>query len=1485
MTPRRGGEASKFGSRYEGTWTVRQLFEVLFERARSLTVESAGEAGKGVEFVLELADGVVEAHQVKRQRGSANSWTLRALEGEGVLRDAAAHVEAGREFHFVSMLPSRRLDRLSDRARRSADLQQFIDGLLDGKEIQDDFNYLSSEVWDSPQHAWEILRGIRARWPDEREIRDTNAAFAGVLLEGAQPSLAPLGLGDLIANNLALPLTIDSVAERLGDYDLRLDPLAQRSDVSSVIGSLTRGWREGIAAEMFDPAIPRSETTELVESLQAEQRLIVASGNAGEGKSGVLYQVVGRLSEEGWPVMAFRLDRLQPFVSPLALGGQLGLPGSPAAALAAVAGESPALLLIDQLDAVSLASGRMPSSFDGVAELLREAAAFPQVRVLLACRQFDIDNDNRLRALVAKDGEAEQFKIGLLSEEQVQKALAGLGVAPRQLEARQMELLRSPLHLVLLSAVLEEDEALSFATTKDLFDLFWESKARACRRHREPPPRFTEVIDALVDSMSAGQRLAVPVAELDSDDLIDDADVLASEHVLVRDGRQVAFFHEAFFDYAFARRWIRRGESLVEFLVGGEQELFRRAQARQVLSHLRDEDAQRFTSELGEVLTSEEVRFHIKDVVLGLIGSLPDPTHEEWRVVEELLWGNLEFKSRIWSNLRTVGWFDRLLTEGKLREWLASEDDALRGRAVEVIGSAAKERPDQAAELLEPHSSDQGFPPALLWVTRFADLGRSRALFDLVLEAVRAGQFEGRNHELWLDAHGLGVEKPDWAIELLRAFFAERPNRLEIDTAGKVIDLGSRDHGLLELISESSPRSPRRFCEALLPYLLEVMSVTAAGSEIPIRDNHFGYRLWRADIHEVDDALLYAMRKGLVTLAAEDSEAVRPLLEMLEQDPHDAAQWLLYEGLRAGGARYADWAAEILLQGESRLYSGYIDSSLWTTRELLLATSPHLDQSLFSRLEAAVLGLAPDWERRPEGYSSFTLLSALAEARLSADARRRLGELRRKFDREQPPEPMGIRVQSVGSPIPQDAARRMNDEQWLGAIAKYSTGERERGIELRGDAEELSRVLEEEAKQNPERFVKLALSFDSETHPAYSNALLQAISEPEVSVEADTVFALVRHIAGLKRVENDRWLGWALRNQMDVVIPDDVIELILERALHSPDPEQEAWLTEAWGGKTYYNGEPWANGMNTARGAAAESLAQLLAHDTTGHRSSLLASWLAELAADPSVAVRASVARLLAAALRFERQAAVVSFELLIESDDRLLATRPVEELIAYVGSSDPAIAGPVIERMLASRFEAVREAGGRLAAFAGLELGLEELLSKAAAASEPASRKGAARVCAARLPATSSEAAATAVLLLLFNDEDEGVRDAAAEVAMALRGEELGTYMDLLRALIASPAFSGALAQLLFTLEENSSPVEELALLCAERFLVSHRTEMNNIETRAAGDARSVGELLLRAYSQSADSAVRARAMDLLDELLLLEAYGIADLVKAAER
>jgi hypothetical protein len=74
------------------------------------------------------------------------------------------------------------------------------------------------------------------------------------------------------------------------------------------------------------------------------------------------------------------------------------------------------------------------------------------------------------------------------------------------------------------------------------------------------------------------------------------------------------------------------------------------------------------------------------------------------------------------------------------------------------------------------------------------------------------------------------------------------------------------------------------------------------------------------------------------------------------------------------------------------------------------------------------------------------------------------------------------------------------------------------------------------------------------------------------------------------------------------------------------------------------------------------------------------------------------------------------------------------------------------------------------------------------------------------------------------------------------------------------------------------------LVLACARRFVDVHGSDIGNIATGAAGDASNLGKLVVRAYAQATSPSGRSEALDIIDRLLLLNAFGIADLVEAAE-
>ena len=133
----------------------------------------------------------------------------------------------------------------------------------------------------------------------------------------------------------------------------------------------------------------------------------------------------------------------------------------------------------------------------------------------------------------------------------------------------------------------------------------------------------------MADNMSRRQALFVSVASLDDYD--ETVSLMVSENILVRDGPRVAFFHEGFFDYIFAREFVASDRDLVPYIKGQEQSLFIRSQVRQVLLHQRDISVEGLRPHPGcRPVGHPDVRTHLKTIALSLLGTIDDPTEDEW---------------------------------------------------------------------------------------------------------------------------------------------------------------------------------------------------------------------------------------------------------------------------------------------------------------------------------------------------------------------------------------------------------------------------------------------------------------------------------------------------------------------------------------------------------------------------------------------------------------------------------------------------------------------------------------------------------------------------------------------------------------------------------------------------------------------------------------------------------------------------------------
>ena len=552
--PLPGGAAEKFGNRYEGRWTVACLMDVMDEKADSIRLEPPGSKGQGFEFWI-TKQGIREYHQVKRQHFNGN-WTLPTLAREGVLANFLNRLQDPMiRCVFVSGHSAGQFDELSDRARRSASWEEFDEHFLRDVQSRKTFNHVRNAFPDLLEHeTYERLKRIRIETISETFLLSTIESRVSTLVNGDSATAIDV-LAEMASERAHHELTTHDIWKHLESRGLSRRHWNKGPHVLRAVEDANQRYLSLLRDQAIDGTVlPRQEVQTVHGRLKdsSGKAGVLLTGEAGIGKSGVMLQVVEELLDAGTPVVAFRADRLEPTQLPDNVGEQIGLPGSPANVLAAVAQGGHCVLVIDQLDVLSLASGRNTDLFDCVYGILRQAQAHPNIRILLACRKFDLDNDYRLRRLTETDGVAEAVVVERLSHETVHEVVSRLGLDANSLNFKQRDLLSVPLHLKLLSELVADVEIrrLNFETAQDLYERFWEYKQQVIRERLGQPVKWTQVVYGLCDYMHERQTLSAP--EVIVEEWNSDAKAMVSENVLILENKRYSFFHEGFFDYAFS---------------------------------------------------------------------------------------------------------------------------------------------------------------------------------------------------------------------------------------------------------------------------------------------------------------------------------------------------------------------------------------------------------------------------------------------------------------------------------------------------------------------------------------------------------------------------------------------------------------------------------------------------------------------------------------------------------------------------------------------------------------------------------------------------------------------------------------------------------------------------------------------------------------------------------------------------------------------
>jgi hypothetical protein len=1486
-----GGVSDKFGNRFEGRWTVWNLAMVLGETANAIWLEPWDESGEGIEFTLRSNAGDSH-HQVKRQVSGTVQWTIKRLDTDGVLTSAKAHLSEPGTFAFVSASPST-LHLLVETAT-TADSYEGFRGQLN-KDDGEAFRDLVScwTPWTEEQ-AYEALCRIEVPIIDEATLRKMVKGYVASLVDGDPDTVIDI-LAAYALDHLTQDVAASAVWEHLKvrGHEPR-DWWRNESVVHRVTEQCERVLAETSRTLIAGAVIPREVIEELTAILTSDQsgQLVILVGDAGSGKSVALAEGVRRARAAGLHVLPLRADRLAASghapQTAADIGDELRLPASPAAILANLGKGRPALLVVDQLDAVSLLAGRSAATFEAIDEVIRQALDYPNVSVLVACRRYDLENDPRLRTL-RQAPNARIIDVGALTQEEVFATLTRNGIDASTFNERQLGLLRNALNLRLY---LESGGGPGgwFKTRKDLFDRYWDEKRSRTTERLGREASWTDVVNRLTAEIDRTRSFGVPSTVLDS--WQHDAEAMASEGVLVRDGPVVAFAHQAFFDYAFARQFVASRQDVCSFVIAGHQQLFQRAQLREILVHIRDIDRARFLRTVRELLERSDIRFHLKDAVLALLSELDNPTTHEWDLVRDAI---RDLDPAVAGRLRGMvasrgEWFDHALNDGWLAAGLASDDADTAGEFVSIVGRAQRVRPAAVENLLSPYVGAGGdWPRRLAWVIWLADLTLDRDFLDFVLRAISAGDLDAMqpfamNGTFWDEAYPLARAKPAWAAEFARAYLDREMERSGAGNERRTLEeiRDPLDHDFFTKIGAGAPQA---YLDLLLPWILEIADATTRPGEH--KYDSFSAR-WPGEPSKLTDALVAGVDRALHALADADAAALNRWREVLTAAKSETANFLLLRLGVAAPVELGPEVAETLIKEPSRLQAAIGSDYHWAAREFVGATSPSLPGELCAALQSVILDYYPEWElttkgQAARGQAQWKLLSAFPESALTEESKRRLRELRHKFGDASPTPPEPIVVSRIGSPIPEDVADRVTDEQWLSALRKYGSDEVhwDKPLDRAGGLHQLAQTLFARTLVEPQRFAALALRFPDDVPSPYMDDVLRGLAETSVEVPLDDVLAMCARAHALPKHPCGRWISDVIGKRAHEELPEEALRLVSWYATNAADP---ASVSRPLRGDGMSEADLIdSHALNSDRSRALLAIADLVRANPD--RLEALRPSIEAGAADPIDAVRAATAEALLSSLSRDREFVASTLRSMLTSmPDALLASRAVARLIFHFVHTEFAAWQDVLDRMLSSGDPRVVRLAAGIAALASFQNAEARTIVDAALAGSEAQRLGVADIAAANVAHEKAFSVAKEWASSLFSDTSPDVRREAASAVSSLSPESLGDHQGLIRAFLASPAFDDRPGLFFHHLAESATMPALLELEACARFVQSAKGAAGDIRTAASASAGDVSRVAVRAHDQG-DETDREKALDIIDELLKVAAFGIGEAIEKYER
>lgn len=967
-------------------------------------------------------------------------------------------------------------------------------------------------------------------------------------------------------------------------------------------------WKSDILGEHFQ----RVEVKQVLSWIDSKvtkpkDRIAVVVGNAGMGKSVVMGDVLKSLIERKVPVLGIKFDKIY-FNSKSELNDEVDL--GDGRSIVSVFKElnkkyKNSVLLLDQIDALSMSLSTDRRAINVASQLINQINLFPNVKIVISCRRFDLDYDYTLHEY----NNYNQIYIHELSDDYVNLILDKLGVDYTHISENVRKFLKIPINLYLYSLV-DKPELLNgdTLTLQRLYDELW-TNVVIRSQDRE---KVNEFLQLAVNRMYEEQTLSVK-GRLYEDKYSNQIAYLLSSNFMVGNIKEnIQFLHQSLFDYTYARKFIESGRSLYGELQHEHQGLFIRSRVRQVLLYMRDADVHQYLRTLNEILFSEKsngepmVRFHIKMLVLNALGLCENvsPEEEHYFILHVLSDGTLApiFIDSVYSR----DWFQ--IITGK-SFW---NDDFKKGNEFAALISSM---------CMKVFSLDEKIVEDYLkkLVTLNSEFVNN-TVFRIICHI---GRF-GKNKTKLLDLYE--KSKPQDSLpagcDFLRSIINIYPDRVEEELENHVkslvaefkhdalnrFSMGYEAERLYDDLKKESPELAYNLSLMLVHLVFDksVFSLREDGLhgswEFYIYQRHGGLTG-----HEITDTYDYVL-DTIEKLATTSPEKIEGQLDSFLESQRNVDVLIPIIGFTANVNYFkerifkqltnAEWLKKILDN------SSVLDYYLKLMFKQSFMTFKRDEQR---KILETLKSIYPEWEtmvikghekydqpltNKGKTFAKFIEILDNKEyiKKEFPDIYLEYSKLKDKYKYLETEEPNRTHVQSGWVGVEQRAVSNMSDDAWLDLMRKYKDNSHEWDFKtptLTG----ICLQFQQEVQSDPQRYIKIILAViaDKDINIQYAISGFEGLTKVKKGVSREDIHTIFGKIA-VRFLPDINCFGSAILSSFlralhyfvdNKYLPDDVLDFICKATIETKEDDDANKEDEM---------QPYQTGINRARGIAGNLL-------------------------------------------------------------------------------------------------------------------------------------------------------------------------------------------------------------------------------------------------------------------------------------------------------